>query len=160
MRRFTITTLGVALLVFIAPHASAQIARTRSPAGDVQPVAGAIPRDPQFPYAGLWRGTRTMPLGQGEIAFRFSVVDGAYTGATVHADGGSVPHRQLTATAGGLAWEQPNSGGGTWVYNVRLVGPDSIIGTLVLRDPPPNLTPAPTGTMVLVRQQLPSRRER
>jgi len=101
-----------------------------------------------------------MPLGQGEIAFRFSVVDGAYRGATVHTDGGSVPHRQLTATAGGLLWEQPNSGGGTWVYTVRLVGPDSMIGTLVLRDPPPNLTPAPTGTLVLVRQQVSPRRER
>jgi hypothetical protein len=35
-----------------------------------------------------------------------------------------------------------------------------MIGTLVLRDPPPNLTPAPTGTMVLVRQQVSSHRER
>ena len=161
MTRFTNTTLqAIALVLFIAPHAEAQIARTRTPAGDGQQAAGAIPRDPQFPYAGLWLGTRTMPLGQGEIAFRFSVADGAYTGATVHADGGSVPHRQLTATAAGLVWEQPNSGGGTWVYNVRLVGPDSMIGALVLRDPPPNLTPAPTGTMVLVRQQVSSRRER
>src|SRR5262245_4942004 len=106
MRRFTIRTLGaVALVLSIAGHAAAQIARTRTPAGDAQPVAGAIPRDPQFPYAGVWRGTRTMPLGQGEIALRFSVVDGAYTGATVHSDGGSVPHRQLMATASGLVWE-------------------------------------------------------
>lgn len=77
-----------------------------------------------------------MPRGTGEIAFRFSVVDGEYSGATVHADGGSVPHSHLTATAAGLVWEQPNSGGGTWVYTVRLVSADSMIGSLVLRDKP------------------------
>ena len=161
MKRHTSTACGaVALVLCFTQLASAQIARARTPAGDAQPIGGAIARDPQFPYAGLWQGTRTMPLGTGAIAFRFSVADRAYTGATVHADGGTVPHRQLTATPGGLEWEQPNSGGGTWVYRVRLVGPDSMIGTLVLRDPPPNLTPAPTGTMVLVRQPVPTRRER
>jgi hypothetical protein len=161
MKQFTSRSCGAfALVLCFTQHASAQIARTRTPAGDAQPIAGAMARDPQFPYAGLWQGTRTMPRGTGEIAFRFSVTDGAYAGATVHADGGTVPHRQLTATAAGLEWEQPNSGGGTWVYRVRLVGPDSMIGTLVLRDPPPNLTPAPSGTMVLVRQPVPTRRER
>jgi hypothetical protein len=161
MTRATAAMLSaVALSVCLAQRSTAQIARTRTPAGDGQPIAGAIARDPQFPYAGLWQGTRTMPLGSGDIAFRFSVTDGAYTGVTVHADGGTVPHRQLTATAAGLVWEQPNSGGGTWVYHVRLAGPDSMIGTLVLRDPPPNLTPAPAGTMVLVRQSASTRRDR
>jgi hypothetical protein len=151
--RFTIlTVLSTALVVGMAPTTSAQIARTRIPGnGETVPPTGAIPRDPQFPYAGLWQGTRTMPLGAGDVVFRFSVVDGSYNGATLHPDGGAVRHGQLAATAGGLTWEQPNSGGGTWVYRVRLVSPDSIVGTLILRDPPPNLTPAPSGTLVLVR---------
>ena len=161
MKRRTFTAwLTVALVLFAASESVAQIARTRTPmGGDTTPMAGVIPRDPQFPYAGLWRGIRTMPLGTGEIAFRFSVTDGAYTGATIHSDGGMVPHHELTATAAGLTWDQPNSGGGIWVYRVRLVAPDSMVGTLVLRDPPPNLTPAPSGMLVLVRQPV-GRRER
>jgi hypothetical protein len=152
MRFTTLTCLSAALVVMSATTASAQIARTRAPAnGQTTPATGGIPRDPQFPYAGLWQGTRTMPLGAGDVVLRFTVVDGAYAGAMVHPDGGEAPHRRLVATAAGLTWESPNSGGGTWVYKVRLAGPDSMTGTLTLRDPPPNLTPAPSGTMVLVR---------
>ena len=66
--------------------------------------------------------------------------------------GGIAPHNHLAASAAGLTWDSPTSGGGTWVYNVRLAGPDSMVGTLVLRDPPPSQTPAPTGTLVLTRQ--------
>jgi hypothetical protein len=100
-----------------------------------------------------------MPIGSDEITVRFTIVDGAYTGATLHPAGGAVPHRQLAATAGGLTWEQPNSGGGMWVYALRIVDPDSMTGTLVLRDPPPNLTPAPRGTLVLTRQASAARRQ-
>ena len=99
MRLTTLTCLSTALVVVAATTTSAQIARTRSPGnGETVPATGAIPRNPQFPYAGLWQGTRTMPLGSGDIVFRFSVVDSAYGGATLHPDGGAVAHRQLAST--------------------------------------------------------------
>ena len=143
----------VAALMLIATSANAQIPRTRSPNGAPPPsTEGAIPRDARFPYAGLWMGHRTMPLGGDDITFQFSVADEKYSGAMLFPNGGRAPHVNLKSTAAGLTWESPNSGGGTWVYAVRLAGPDSMVGTLVLRDPPPNLTPAPTGTLVLKRQ--------
>lgn len=163
MKRFQTNILGgAALALFVAYTAAAQLPRTRAPGGtDAPPAENGIPRDPHFPYAGLWTGTRTMPVGSDDIRLRFSVVDGNYAGAMLHPGGRIAPHHNLAASAAGLTWESPNSGGGTWVYNVRLAGPDSMVGTLVLRDPPPNLTPAPRGTMVLTRQPAPgSRRER
>jgi hypothetical protein len=93
-----------------------------------------------------------MPIGSDEIEFRFTVTDGKYSGRTVHPNGNTSPQNNLTATADGLTWEQPNSGGGTWVFHVRLASPDSMIGTLVLRDAPANFNPVPRGTMVLTRQ--------
>lgn len=153
MKRFHIHRLVAATLFVVAHAAAAQLPRTRSPGGPDAPApTNGIPRDPHFPYAGLWSGTRTMPMGSDQIRFRFSVADGKYSGEMIHPGGGIAPHNHLSASAAGLTWDSPNSGGGTWVYNVRLAGPDSMVGTLVLRDPPPNLTPAPVGTLVLTRQ--------
>ena len=92
-----------------------------------------------------------MPIGSDGIRFDFTVVNDEYAGATIHPGGGRAPHQKLVASATGLTWEQPNSGGGTWVFKMRLAGPDSLVGTIVLRDPPPNLTPAPEGTIALTR---------
>ena len=145
-------SLMTAALLFVAASASgAQEMRRRSSNGESAPAAG-IPRDARFPYAGVWAGTRTMPIGSDDIAFRFTVADGVYSGLTLHPGGGASPQNKLTMTAAGLTWEQPNSGGGTWVFNVRLAGPDSMVGTLVLRDAPANFNPVPKGTMVLTRQ--------
>ena len=156
MKRQTVVTLATLFTLFASSTSAAQIAR-RSRGNDAGPAStnNGTPRDPRFPYAGVWRGTRTMPLGSDQIGFRFTVTDDKYVGATLHPGGGTAPQNALTATAGGLTWEQPNSGGGTWVFRVRLAGPDSMVGTLVLREPPPNLTPAPAGTMVLLRQPAP-----
>ena len=93
-----------------------------------------------------------MPMGSDDISFRFTVTDGAYSGLTLHPGGAASPQNKLAMTAAGLTWEQPNSGGGTWVFNVRLAGPDSMVGTLVLRDAPANFNSAPKGRMVLTRQ--------
>lgn len=141
-----ITALGISAS---AIHGNAQIARTRS-AGPDAPPAG-VSTNARFPYAGTWTGTRTMPVGSDAISFSFSVIDDNYTGVTLHPGGASSPQHSLTATSAGLTWEQPNSGGGTWVFHVRLAGPDSLAGTLVLRDAPANLMPAPVGSMVLTR---------
>jgi len=131
----------------------AQIARTRDPSAAPMPAGGGIPRDAQHPYVGMWTGLRTMPMGAGEIRLQFnaSATDGTYSGAMLFPNGGRAPHQKLTQSADGLTWESPNSGGGTWVYHVRLAARDSMVGTLVLRDAPPNLQPAPKGTLVLTR---------
>jgi len=157
MKRQVVVALAAVFTLLTASTSLAQIAR-RSPGTDAGPAPAnnGTPRDPRFPYAGVWRGTRIMPIGSDQIGFRFTVADDKYTGVTLHPNGGTAPQNALTATAAGLSWEQPNSGGGTWVFRVRLAGPDSMVGTLVLRDPPPNLTPAPTGTMVLLRQAAPA----
>jgi hypothetical protein len=147
-----LATLATAVtLALLSQTAGAQLARTRDPSAAPGRTGGGIPRDAQHPYAGMWAGVRTMPVGAGEIRFQFTVTDGKYSGAMLHPGGGRAPDNNLTQTADGLAWESPNSGGGTWVYRVRLAAPDSMVGTLVLRDPPANLQPAPKGTLVLTR---------
>ena len=153
MPRYRIHLLiAAALLLATATTSGAQEMRRRSPdASGSTPTAG-IPRDARFPYAGVWAGTRTMPMGTDDIGLRFTVADEKYSGLTLHPGGGTAPQNKLTLTAAGLTWEQPNSGGGTWVFNVRLAGPDSMVGTLVLRDAPANFEGVPKGTMVLTRQ--------
>ena len=147
-----LATLAAALaLVAVSQTTGAQLARTRDPSAAPMAAGGGIPRDAHHPYAGMWTGVRTMPVGPGEIRLQFNVTDGTYSGALLFPNGGRAPHKNLTQTADGLTWESPNSGGGTWVYRVRLAAPDSMVGTLVLRDPPPNLQPAPKGTLVLRR---------
>ena len=147
---FTHALLGTGLLCCALP-ADAQLPRSRSPDQAGAPAPNGLPRDPKFPYAGVWRGVRTMPLGSDDIALRFTVVDGKYTGVMMHPGGHTSPENHIAVSAAGLTFDHPNSGGGTWVYHLRLVAPDSIAGTLELRDPPPNLTPAPQGTMTLAR---------
>ena len=148
MRLVRLAALAVVALVQV-PAISAQIPRTRNPAA--MPSDGGIPRDPEHPYAGMWAGAETMPVGRDEVRLQFTVADGRYSGAMLFPGGGRAPDRNLAQTADGLTWESPNSGGGTWVYHVRLAAPDSMVGTLVLRDAPPNLQPAPQGTLVLTR---------
>lgn len=153
MRRAYLNGLMIgAVVLFTASTGGAQLPRTRMPGGpDAGLPSGGTPRDARFPYAGQWSGMRVMPAGSDQIAFKFTVTDGQYAGLTLHPGGGTSPQNNIVAGAGGLTWEQPNSGGGTWVFNVRLAGPDSMVGTLFLRDAPANLTPAPRGTMVLTR---------
>lgn len=145
--------MAATLLLVGATTAGAQEMRRRSADQAGAPATG-IPGDARFPYAGVWAGVRTMPIGSDDISFRFTVTDGTYSGLTLHPGGGTAPQNKLTMTAAGLTWEQPNSGGGTWVFNVRLAGPDSMVGTLVLRDAPANFNPVPKGTMVLTRQPV------
>ena len=162
MRRISVNGLLVVVAMLLSAQvASAQIARTRTPNGDVPPAAAnGVPRDARFPYAGLWRGTRVMPVGSDEVVLQFTVTDGTYSGAMIHPGGGRAPANNLSATASGLTWESPNSGGGTWVYHVRLVSQDSVEGTLMLRDAPPEFNPVPKGTMALTRQSAGARRDK
>ena len=153
--------LAAATVIASAQTSSAQIARTRIPNGEPSPSAAtAIPRDPRFPYAGLWRGTRVMPVGRDDLVLQFTHTDGTYSGAMIFPNGGRAPAKSLSATGSGLTWESPNSGGGTWVYHIRLVSPDTIEGTLFLRDAPPQFNPVPKGTLSLARQKPDAKRDK
>jgi len=107
----------------------------------------------------MWAGIRTMPLGSDEIRLRFNFNNDAYDGAMLYPDGHRAPANNPTLTGDGLTWESPNSGGGMWVYRIHLASPDSMVGSLVLRDAPPNLRPAPEGTLVLKRQPPEKRKQ-
>ena len=152
MKRIVCTLVVAALFVAsVGSDAEAQIARTRAPEGTDVPAGVSIPRNPQFPYAGTWSGVRKMPVGNDDIRFSFTVVGDKYQGVTLHPGGASSPQRNLVSSATGLTWEQPNSGGGTWVFKMRLASADSMVGTIVLRDAPANFDPVPSGTMTLTR---------
>jgi hypothetical protein len=142
---------ALAVTCFAAPTL-AQIARTREPNGEPPRVSTATAWRADFPFAGLWRGTRILPPGTDTVTLLFTVDNGRYAGAMVYPRGLVVPHDKLTTTKDELIWEQRNSGGGMWVYTVRLAGRDRMEGTVTLRDAPTNLQPAPNGKIALVRQ--------
>jgi hypothetical protein len=157
MRNAFVAVIG---LVLLTHDVAAQEQRRRSPGGEQPPAAErGVPRNPNFPYAGLWKGMRTMPMGHDSIGLSFVVENGKYAGVTLYNGGGGrgLPRTSVSSTAAGLTWEQPNSGGGRWVYRVRLVGPDSMTGTLELADAPANFNPVPKGTLVLTRQGVVNR---
>lgn len=149
--------LVLAMLAACAFDAAAQLPRTRSPNADAPPAPRGFPRQPEFPLAGLWRGARSLPPGTDTVTLLFTVDNGHLVGAMVYPRGLVVPHDKLTAQKNAMTWEQRNSGGGMWVYTVHLVGEDRMEGTVVLRDAPANLQPAPAGNVSLVRQ-LPTQR--
>jgi hypothetical protein len=86
-----------------------------------------------------------------------SIADSAkheYAGATILPNGARAPHLETTIVNGDIRWKQENSGGGFWMYAGKIVGRDSIAGTVNLKDwpqLPPGEKP-PTGTFALVRR--------
>jgi hypothetical protein len=86
-----------------------------------------------------------------------SVADSAkneYSGATILPNGARAPHLETAVVNGEMRWKQENSGGGFWMYAGKIVGQDSIAGTVHLKDwpqLPPGAKP-PTGTFALVRR--------
>lgn len=139
------------LLTVAASTLGAQEERRRMPDPSNRATPAGIPRNPRFPYVGAWVGTRTLPVGSDQITVRLLVQDDKYKSVIVNPGGAEGPGQVATSSSTGVSWEQPNSGGGTWVYKVHLASPDSLVGTVVLTNPPANLTPAPQGTMVLKR---------
>ena len=149
-------TLAIVMTFAAVGTATAQGTRRAAPGGEASaPAKAGVARDPRFPYAGFWKGLR---FGDDEIGFEFTVVGDRYSGQTL-VGGGVVAHERLVASAAGLRWEQPNNGGGSWLYTVRLAGPDSLVGTLKLQGGPPDLRPIPEGTLMLIRQR-PANREK
>ena len=87
----------------------------------------------------------------------FDVADstkGEYTGATILPNNARAPHLETTVANGEMRWKQTNSGGGFWMYSGKIVGRDSIAGTVLLKDWPqlPAGEKPPTGTFALVRR--------
>src|SRR6185369_1533853 len=162
MHRSSITLLTalstIALLATVPSSASGQ-ERRRMPAPGGAPPNGdvGIPRQsgilPKQPYLGAWEGTINMKPQEGEpgrpipVTMLFELADSAklqYGGATIFPGNARAPHLETVGANGKLEWRQRNSGRGMFTYTARLVSPDSIVGTVILRDsdwPTP-----PTGT--------------
>ena len=151
-------SVGTAL---VATPVQGQLRRSTTPPGGGQPApAPGTPVNRRFPFAGAWDGSRTMQNGPGAqspapIGMVFAVADSAtraYSGAMILPNGAHAPFQHLATTHDGLTWDQPNSGGGNWVYTAKLTSRDSLVGTLVLRDAPWKPAPEPSGTFLLVRR--------
>ena len=155
------TSLATAVMLF-ATFAGAQ-ERRRAPGPGEMPTpqpgddAGSRAR---YPFSGVWRGSLTMTgdvpdAGKPtEIGMMFQITDTVarvYSGATLFPGNATSKHLKSTSTASGLQWEEKNSGPGFFVYTARLASPDSIVGTVTLRDG--NMPGAPKGTFVLVRRK-------
>jgi hypothetical protein len=163
------TLYGVAVFVALgAPLILHAQTRRSAPAGDGAraPAAPEI-TDPalrrRFPFAGAWEGELTMQRGPGTndprtVVMLFTIADtarGTYAGTTINPGHGRAPHDSTKVKSGELHWQQPNSGGGQWIYVARLATPDSIVGTFALRDWPqlPAGEQPPVGDFVLRRRR-------
>lgn len=140
--------------------AQSQQRRTADPNGGPPPPppAGSA-MNPRFPFAGAWKGAEQFESGPGSdaptpITTAFAVADsakGVYDGAQAMPDGGRVPFPGAKLADGVLTWESPNSGGGKWIYAAKIVGRDTLTGTMTLRGAPWNPSPEPVGKFTLVR---------
>jgi hypothetical protein len=99
-----------------------------------------------------------IPIGMSLVVE--DTVRGKFGGATLMPGGGRAPHLSSAVTGREMTWEQTNSGGGRWHYNARLVGRDSIAGTLILVGWPDAGSTPPNGTFALVRRGSADRRVR
>lgn len=132
--------------------------RRRSPDGAGAPPVGAATH-PRAPFAGAWHGSRRMNDGPGNhepvpyaMVIESDSAGRRYAGYVVLPNGRRAPVERLSEAAGALSWHQPNNGGGTWVYTARLVGRETLEGTVVLRDWPQGSGTAPSGTFTLARR--------
>jgi hypothetical protein len=142
----------------IAETASAQIRRSSGGTPPPPPPPGT-PIKARVPYAGTWSGTFMINDSPGTrepvpivMIFDADSGGGPYKGFTVLPNDARVTHEKLALHDGALGWEQPNSGGGRWVYEARLVSRDSIAGTLILLDWPQGGGRKPTGSFALARR--------
>lgn len=153
---------GIALIgastILVAGTANAQLRRSSGGTPPTSPPAGT-PTKARVPYAGTWSGSFMIKDGPGRrdpvqivMSFDADSSGGPYSGFTVLPNNARVPHDKLELKDGALHWEQPNSGGGRWVYEARLVTRDSIAGNFILLDWPQGEGRKPTGTFALTRR--------
>ena len=169
MQRSTVRGFALALIVSVAAVSPTvlpgQMRRSADGNGGPPPEAPkGLPRNARFPFAGVWDGTMSLMNGAGgerqvPRTFILAIADSAknqYGGAMLLPDGARAPYAETTFTNGEMRWKMPNSGGGFWVYSAKLVGRDSLSGTVALVDWPqlPAGEKAPSGTLGLVRRSV------
>jgi hypothetical protein len=138
-------------LALAASAAGAQQRRTAVPGGGGSVDLPNIPADPRHPFAGVWVGRMMMDQDTVPIAMIIEVNDGKYTGATVLPNGAHAPHNNTAVSGTTITWQQTNSGGGLWYYDLKLSAGDTLSGKMVLRDAPDFPPPLPTARYVLIR---------
>ena len=114
--------LGIVASLAAVSVAGAQQRRTASPGGNSIELPN-IPADPRHPFAGAWVGRLMMDNDTIPIAMIIDVADGKYTGSTVWPDGGRAPHNNTATSGQTITWQQTNSGGGLWHYELELLRP-------------------------------------
>ena len=151
-RSFVALVLGAVAVTASGSGAQQMRRRAGGPPGDAHVTI--IPANPHFPFAGTWGGTRTVEGNRDPVVIAVDVANGKYFGAIIHPDGSMAEHQHEHVEGNALTWDSPNSGGGTWVYRVKLVGPDSIAGTVALQGAPAIFGPKPpSGTVTLARRK-------
>jgi hypothetical protein len=149
--------LVAVLLLSVAQTVSAQ-ERRRSPGGEGGPALPFIEGNTSFPLSGSWAGTMTRTgVGSFPIAMNLEAEDGMYKRLTRVNAGQPAPKVFWKVTGKTIRWEE-ESALGVLVYSAQLVSPDSIAGTVTLRDGKPNDPGTAQGTFALARIKPPARR--
>lgn len=121
-----------------------------------------IPRDSARPLIGVWVGEFRPGIPGAEPAPYTVVIEflnGGYSGYTFVGPSmvRPAPMRRPAATGQSITWEQPNSGGGTLVFEARLVDPNQLRGSLSFRGDWPKGESPPSATFSLQRRERPDR---
>lgn len=148
------------MLTFGISATSSAQERRRSTGGPPPAAPSAVPMNARVPFAGVWDGTRTIKDGaEPEVnvpttmVFEADSAAGLYSGHQVFPNGGHGPYDGIALARGTLSWRHSNSGGGFWTYSARLVGTDTLVGTVALKEWPQGDGREPSGTFRLVRRR-------
>ena len=150
--------LFVLVLLLASVQTSSAQERRRSPGGEGGAALPYIEGTASFPLSGSWAGTMTRAgVGSFPIRWNLEAEDGMYKRLARLNAGQPAPQVFWKATAKTIRWEE-ESGVGVLVYNAQLVSPDSIAGTVTLRDGKPGDPAAAQGTFALARIKSPVRK--
>ena len=126
---------GVLLAMHTATLDAQQRTRTGSPDGGTPApvVAPAIAADPAHPLVGVWQGTMTELEMNDEMPITVVIefLNGAYSSYSIVGPGAAV-HKSTKVTDKAIHWEQPNSGGGTLMFDLKISANDRMAGTMKL----------------------------
>ena len=157
------TTRRVALATLLMCAAANTLGaqeRRRSAGGPPPAPPTAVPMNPRTPFAGVWEGTRIIKDGAEPemnvpttMVFEADNTGGQYAGHQIFPNGLRGPFEGVVLSRGTLSWKHSNSGGGSWVYSAKLVGTDTLVGTVALKDWPQGEGREPKGTFKLVRRR-------
>jgi hypothetical protein len=159
--KIQLSSIAVATMLIVGVvDTSAAQERRRSADGPPPASPTAQPTNPRTPFAGVWEGARIIKDGAEPernvpttIVFEADASGSGYSGFQVFPDNRRGPYDGIALSRGTLSWKHSNSGGGSWVYSARLVGTDTLVGTVALKDWPQGNGRAPSGTFKLVRRR-------